>query len=145
MIRLPERVPERNPLRTSKPLWWQQLWPVITCRPIELESWSNLLRIQQVFDLRSKKNFSAWVLGSLCVTSQWEHVWAILGQLCLTWAPMRKYFPQCFYGFLTRKRVFRALDWLVSVSGSKIMPQKPKTVNILLPKTLIWGEFHLWL
>jgi len=45
-----------NPSRTAKPQEWLWICPVITLRPIELESCSNPLRIRQVF-LFWLKNF----------------------------------------------------------------------------------------
>jgi len=36
---------------------------------------------------------------------------------------------------------FRALDWLASVSGAKIIAEK-KLVKILSPQMLTWGVFH---
>jgi len=43
------------------------------------------------------------------------------------------FFVQCFFLFLSRKRVFRGLDWLASVSWPKIMAQKPKNVQNFAP------------
>jgi len=36
------------PIRTAKPLYWLWLCPVITCRPIELESCSNPPKKQNI-------------------------------------------------------------------------------------------------
>jgi len=43
------------------------------------------------------------------------------------WAPAQCefFFTKSFVGFVTRKRVFRALDWLASTLGDKIMAEKP--------------------
>ena len=59
--------------------------------------------------------------------------------------PMQK-FAQWFFGFLTWKRVFRALAWLASISGSKDMAQKPKngqTSNFAPTNAILGGIWPL--
>ena len=77
---------------------------------------------------RIKKKFSFWVWGYLWVTLQagvFSNFWPNLpgpGR-----QPNGPFFGSlgCFFGNLAKIRLFRALDWLSSIIGTKITAQKP--------------------
>ena len=94
-----------------------------------------------------KKYFSAWILGSLCVTSQWEQVSAFLAPLpgpgC---QPNANFLSlKVFFGLLNRKRAFKALNWLDSTSGDRKLknPVLGKNLNFSKKVTLA-ASVQLW-
>jgi len=127
-------------LRTAKPLSWPQLWLVITCRPIELESWSNPLRIQQVFDLRSKKFFFGLDFGFF--------VCYVTMRACLgNFRPIlpgpgpqanTKFFSlNIFLDSWLENESLEPLTDMLAYLDLKLCLKNQKMVKLLLPKTLI--------
>jgi len=67
--------------------FFAELWNPTTRQAIELESYPNHPRIQQVLQSKSKKGFSFSVVGFLEVTSQRRHILEILATFGRPWAP----------------------------------------------------------
>ena len=91
--------------------------------------WTYAPRNQQVFLFKHKKTFFDLGLSFLAVTSQWGHVFAPFWlSLPGPWAPNQRavfYWLKSFW-YLRYHPSFGALDWLSSMSGSKIMAQQLK-------------------
>jgi len=91
---------------------------------IELESCSNPLRIQKVLNCSSKTfyPFRFWVVW------RWRHNEGMFSNLANLPGPERQpyevYFWLKLFFKLGQIRVFRAIDWLYSIAGSRIMAQK---------------------
>ena len=60
------------------------------------------------------------------------HFWCLC--LSLSASPIQIFFHSKFFGFVTRTWVFRALDWLASTLGDKIMAQEPS----------FWQKFEIF-
>ena len=108
-----------------------QLWPLVVCSQIELESYSNPLKTREVVYIRIKKNFQNF-FGPFWSMAPWlEDVLRIF-----LWSYPRikraDIVAQSFIGSRTRMRVFRPLDRLSSISGSKVRPETPKYFTDLL-------------
>ena len=103
----------------------------ITRRSIWLERCWNPLRLWQVFWLRLKKHTSFWVLCGGHHNGGMSSRFYGWGYLALGANPTGFFFNQAIVW------VVRAPDWLSSISGAKVMTQKPNNrVKILLPQTL---------
>ena len=101
----------------------------ITRQPIKLESFSNPLQIQKVLWFPSKTKFFRFVFSVGCVImGAWFR--GFVAEVTWTWAPIQKaiFLVQGFFGVYDIIRVLRALDWLASISGAKLMAQKTKIV-----------------
>ena len=101
----------------------------ITRQPIELESCSNPLRIQQVFWLSSKKKFFVLDLGfSGGKVESWGVYAFFFGclYLALVANPLRHFLVQVGLETRPKSAFYRAFSWLSSIFGAKIMDKKTK-------------------
>ena len=99
-----------------------KLWPAITRQHIELESCSNPVMTSGVVQFTTKKSVLNLGGGFSATGIMTRHVfWLIL------WRhhPIQRanILARNIFGFYARIRVFRALDWVSSVCGSKVMPK----------------------
>ena len=100
---------------------------VITLQPLQLDRCSNPLRMWKVFLVLLKKTFFIGVRGSPGVGSQSWGVFVFLTNFDGPWTPIpwTKILAQTVFGNYTISRVDRALAWPSSMSGTKVMAQKP--------------------
>jgi len=108
-----------------------QLWPLVVSSQIEQESYSNPLKTREVFYIRFKKNFHNlfWPFWS---NSPWLEDVLRIFLWCYPRIQRADIVAQSFIGSRTWIRVFRALDRLSSISGSKVRPERAKYFTDLL-------------
>ena len=75
-----------------------------------------------------KNYFFALSFWFLVVTLWWRHVYSLFGLVTCVWAPTQLtiLLAQDFWNLRYIIRVRRALDWLASISGAKIILKKTK-------------------
>jgi len=108
-----------------------QLWPVVVGSQIELESYSNPLKTREVFYIRFLKKLSEFFWPFWSMAPWMEDVLRIF-LCCYPRIQRAVIVAQSFIGSWSRIRVFRALDRLSSISGSKVRPERPKYFADLL-------------
>jgi len=62
--------------------------------------------------------------------------------LALGAVPMNHFWTQCLVENQVKIHVYRAFDWLSSISGAKIMDLIPKIDQNLLPQKSLLGALH---
>ena len=116
-----------NPLTTTRATIMAHVFLVITRQPLQLERCSNPLRMRKVFLVLIKNNFLIWVRGLLGRGLQSRGVFVFLTNFDRPWTPIpwAKILAQILCGDYMISRVDRALAWPSSMSGTKVMAQKP--------------------
>jgi len=108
--------------------FFDQVRQVIPRRAIELESCPNPLKMRQIRQQVDsiKRNFGRFCFFVGDVTKRVVLVFLGLLYRALDSDPMYEIFDSNFCGNEAKIQVFRALDWLSSTFGSKVMAKKTK-------------------
>jgi len=108
-----------------------QICNSISCQPNELERCSNPLHIQQVFSFRLKKKFFVLGLGFSLGGIISGSVFAFSAEFTWPWVPTQWaiFLLKFIFGNKVKICIFRALDWVSSITGTKILWLKNTIFN----------------
>jgi len=128
-----------NPVSPASAKMLARVCNAFTRHPIELESYPNHPRIQQVFHLKSKKTFFVFGLGIAGETTASGDVFAFF------WPPSPGPGPQpigpLFWLKIFWKRVFRPMNDFLAYRERKLWLINQLLTKILLPQKPLWGGF----